>query len=219
MEQRTCSIEGCERTHQARGLCATHYNQTRPNRHKKVLIPCTTCGTITEKAHSRTLTARFCSWDCRNEWAKSRQLGQYNPDRKLTTKQRRMALRVAIQTRDYATVLTHVEALTSQADGCWAWPSTDRDGYPSTVGGVPIHRAVAEAKHGAPLGSQPVHHVCANRACVNPDHLQPVTHYDNTAEMLARTYYLRRIAELEQALHSVSPDHPLLLEVGVLGPA
>lgn len=40
--------------------------------------------------------------------------------------------------------------------------------------------------------------------------LQPVTHAQNSAEMLARQAYLARIRELEEALAVVAPTHPLL---------
>lgn len=59
------------------------------------------------------------------------------------------------------------------------------------------------------------HHTCGDSRCVNPDHLQPVTHRDNTAEMLARHSYLARIAELEEALATIDPSHPLLAVVRV----
>ena len=36
----------------------------------------------------------------------------------------------------------------------------------------------------------------------------------NNVEMMQRTYYLARIAELEQALSEASPSHPLLDEIG-----
>jgi len=81
--------------------------------------------------------------------------------------------------------------------------------------GVQIHRAVVEASYGRPLGSQHAHHKCANRRCVNPDHLQPVTHRENAAEMLARQSLLSRIAELEEALRETSPHHPLLAHIPV----
>ncbi|MFD7017187.1 HNH endonuclease signature motif containing protein [Streptomyces sp. NPDC059928] len=42
-----------------------------------------------------------------------------------------------------------------------------------------------------------IHHKCANRACINPEHLQPVTARENTAEMLERNYYLKCIEDLE----------------------
>ena len=72
-----------------------------------------------------------------------------------------------------------------------------------------------EAKHEAPLGSQAAHHICANTKCVNPEHLQPVTHRDNIAEMLARHSYLKRIAELEEAIKELAPNHEVLNRVPI----
>jgi hypothetical protein len=45
---------------------------------------------------------------------------------------------------------------------------------------------------------------------VNPDHLQPVTHRENVAEMLTRKSYLNRIEELEARLRELSPNDALL---------
>ena len=47
------------------------------------------------------------------------------------------------------------------------------------------------------IDSLTIHHKCANSLCVNPDHLQAISHINNVAEMNERQYYLRRIAELE----------------------
>lgn len=102
------------------------------------------------------------------------------------------------------------------------WQGLHKDGYPTIRWSVnsrkrtqSLHRLVLEAKHQASLGSQAAHHVCANTMCVNPDHLQPVTHRDNVAEMLARQAYVSRIRELEEALSVVDPSHPLLQVVAV----
>ena len=82
--------------------------------------------------------------------------------------------------------------------------------------GFQVHRLILQAKHGGkPLGVQAAHHVCANTLCINPEHLQPVTHRDNTAEMLARHTYLHRIAELEEALAQIDPNHPALDRIEV----
>lgn len=102
--------------------------------------------------------------------------------------------------------------------GCWTWQRRTASGYPAIRFGKRehlLHRLVLEVKHSAPLGSQAAHHVCANSLCVNPEHLQPVTHRDNTGEMLARRSYLDRIAELETALAEVAPHHPALRVVPV----
>lgn len=101
---------------------------------------------------------------------------------------------------------------------CWQWMRKPNEDYPTVRFGRKqhlLHRLVIEVKHGAALGTQAGHHACANTRCVNPDHLQPVTHRENAAEMLARQSYLRRIAELEAALAEVAPSHPALQVIAV----
>jgi hypothetical protein len=102
--------------------------------------------------------------------------------------------------------------------GCWNWKGPTKQGYAriSTDQGFEgLHRVVLEVKHGKKLGSQAGHHMCANPTCVNPEHLQPVTHRENTAEMLARHSYIKRIKELEQALTEIDQNHPLLALIPV----
>lgn len=66
-------------------------------------------------------------------------------------------------------------------DGCWLWVgSTMKSGYgvsslpPSSKQGL-AHRQVYEMMVGPiPIGLQ-LDHLCRNRGCVNPSHLEPVT--------------------------------------------
>lgn len=94
--------------------------------------------------------------------------------------------------------------------GCWLWQwPLNHAGY----GQVVFNRTV-KMPHRLVMGDPPgmvVHHVCTVRNCANPDHLQVVTPEENTAEMMLRNFYLRRIADLEAALAEVVPDHPLLV--------
>ena len=98
--------------------------------------------------------------------------------------------------------------------GCWSWSGYRVNRYPivrsTQIGRIRVHRLVMEVKLGRSIGDEPVHHICANRSCVNPDHLQLVTVAENNAEMLARRVYEARIAELEAALASIVPNHPVL---------
>lgn len=148
------------------------------------------------------LKFKHCSRECRARAAEAHTLAQRSP------------LRVALENRDHAAVIETIRADTTiNSNGCWIWPKKMKGGYPfASIAGssVAVHRIVLEAKHGKPLGSQAAHHICSVRACVNPEHLQPVTHQENTAEMLQRRSYLARIAELEQAVAQLAPDHPIL---------
>lgn len=62
---------------------------------------------------------------------------------------------------------------------CWIWQLyVDRNGYP-WKSGVFLPRAYWEKKNGPiPDGLEP-DHLCRQRSCINPDHLEIVTHQEN----------------------------------------
>ena len=70
-----------------------------------------------------------------------------------------------------------------QPNGCWLWTGyLSEDGYgifklPS--GAVKAHRWSFERQVGPIASGLELDHVCRNRACVNPAHLEPVTHQQN----------------------------------------
>ena len=155
---------------------------------------------------------KFCSSKCFS--ASQRDLHAQTKRAPAPPRDPRGPLRKAYEEGDWEIVASELSLRAKKTvDGCHEWQGSIKSGYPVLNIGkrqVSAHRIAVEARHGALLGSQPVHHVCANTICVNPDHLMPVTHRDNIAEMLARKAYLERIAELEAALRAAQPDHPLL---------
>lgn len=77
--------------------------------------------------------------------------------------------------------LRHIEI---SATGCWIWTGRlNRNGYGrAAIGGrEPVaHRAIYEAVIGPiPIGHV-LDHLCRNRPCVNPWHMEPVTVAVNT---------------------------------------
>jgi hypothetical protein len=59
-------------------------------------------------------------------------------------------------------------------DGCWEWQGPLDNGY-GTFGSIPAHRYAYKMLVGPiPFGLD-IDHLCRNRACVRPDHLEPVT--------------------------------------------
>lgn len=63
---------------------------------------------------------------------------------------------------------------------CLVWTGKlDKDGYGRNKG-IMAHRvAYQEAGHELISGLE-IDHLCRNRACINPDHLEQVTHKENT---------------------------------------
>lgn len=68
--------------------------------------------------------------------------------------------------------------------GCWVWQTNLSDGYGylSNVGGrrVRAHRYVYERMREPIPEGMTLDHLCRNRRCVNPDHLEIVTIRENT---------------------------------------
>lgn len=98
-------------------------------------------------------------------------------------------------------------------DGCWGWTGTVRkdNGYgqvPRHVFGTSCsHRAVYEFLEGPVPDGLELDHTCRNRWCVNPAHLEPVTHRENL--LRGNTIAARANATHCQRGHEFTPDNTI----------
>jgi hypothetical protein len=77
------------------------------------------------------------------------------------------------------TLAERIEKYVVRAPGCWTWAASHKpSGYAQIWGKgtmLFVHRWMYEQVHGAiPEGFQ-IDHLCRNRGCINPDHLEAVT--------------------------------------------
>lgn len=82
---------------------------------------------------------------------------------------------------------------TKAENGCWIWAPVASNGYGTlNVGGVRrwAHRIGYELMVGPIPEGLELDHLCRTPACVNPDHLEPVTHRENLRR--ARTTHCKR---------------------------
>lgn len=156
---RECSI--CHRQVRASSLLP-HENRHRVELQTK---PCQECGTPIRRnsrdGQDQWDAKRYCSYAC---------LGRG----------RARAGRTPLQ-----------DSYTVSESGCWNWTrSTNPDGYgkvrnPLRRGGTTAHRAVWIQLIGPIPDGMVLDHLCRNRSCVNPAHLDPVTIGENNRRAAA----------------------------------
>ena len=69
-----------------------------------------------------------------------------------------------------------------QENGCWDWVGALRHGYGRVHDrgrSVPAHRVSYERAKGPIPTGLTIDHLCRNRACGNPDHMETVTNVEN----------------------------------------
>ena len=120
-----------------------------------------------------------------------------------------------VSANDIAILTRYLPALSAkyvvdQSTGCWVWNAAlDRDGY----GAITVarrkyraHRALWIVANCSDVPEQTLDHICRNRACVNPNHLEPTSHKTNTLRGNALTAINARKTRCVQG-HELTPDN------------
>ena len=165
----TCSIDGCDGRVVARGWCGKHYQRWKthgdPLNAGPVVYP--TDGTCTVQGCTRPIKAkRMCSAHY--------QRCRIHGDPTAGQPQR-------IVGDDRSRFMAKVD--TTAPGGCWLWTAhRNADGYgvfrfDGQMGGA--HRFAYRLLVGPVPEGMELDHLCRVRHCVNPDHLEVVTHAEN----------------------------------------
>ena len=108
--------------------------------------------------------------------------------------------------------LKRTKVTVDEAAGCWLWEGAKTaQGYGTVNVAVDGHRSNTTAHRffyevyvGPIPHGETVHHRCAVRLCVNPDHLEPISHRENTAEMFERRALNATIEHAEKTMEDMA---------------
>ena len=92
-------------------------------------------------------------------------------------------------------ITDRIKASVLKQDGCWLWTKgIDTNGYATVPWGGKsrsVHRISYEAFKGKiPVGLE-IDHLCRTKRCVNPEHLEAVTHQENMARHYGKEKYMK----------------------------
>jgi hypothetical protein len=171
---KTCQETNCTGPVMAKMYCAPHYR-------KLVRDPKMACQVADCTSRAVSVKTLFCHRHRQNPLAPSKSAA-------------------------VAATITELSALANVSNsnvyGCWLYPILNEHGYSMvharfngtryTVG----HRLAYAIAKGEPKPGMDIHHTCANRPCVNPEHLVEVTKEENRAEMHERNRMTKMLGRL-----------------------
>ncbi len=202
--QRICSIPGCGKPHQARGLCSTH--DYRMKKHGTPEIPSHVKSVCTASGCARLAVAHGV---CDRHYRRLKAHGQLELPPRVSKRpkcsvegcdktvhgiglcqshySRKKQMERDISTARHGEGLAFLEeVLKTDTDDCILWPFGSSRGYGITYVGkknIPAHRYICERKHGTPtFADAQSAHACGNRKCVNWRHVRWATAYENTQD-------------------------------------
>lgn len=199
----SCSIDGCTRPVLARGWCGTHYarwwrlgSPAEPVRPEKEQCPVPGC----------TRPVRTKGY-CGAHYQRVRRHGEPLPDSPLRPEMSRGDFFWPKVDRNGP---TGFHWKTGDAMGpCWVWTAGKNAAGYGTFGHAGksklAHRLAYEWERGELSADLDLDHLCRNPACVNPAHLEPVTHTENVRRGL--NVGLRHLRTHCRKGHAMTPEN------------
>ena len=186
VDEGICAIGWCDKPALRRGWCCAHYQRWKQYGDPEA------GRAMKGSLSSRPCKAKPCDAVANGGlgWCKRHYQKYYLTGDPLTPDK---------HTRRGATLRERIEAKVVKTDHCWFWTGRpNRDGY-GVIGITEngrkknhmAHRASYEAFVGPIPHGMVIDHLCRNRACVRPEHLEPVLHEVN----------VRRGASTERGTH------------------
>lgn len=197
-QESSCRVDGCERKPHSKNLCGTHYSRWKKHGDPELgARPERNTSACKEDACDLPVLAR--GW-CTNHYSQWHKYG--SPDgspRIAPTADERFWSKVDKNGPD-APPSWDGAALTGN---CWLWTAASMPaGYGNFMerheGNVPhwigAHRYAYQTLVGSIADGLTLDHLCRRPACVNPDHLEPVTKAENTRRELFVRHNKKEIA-------------------------
>lgn len=123
--------------------------------------------------------------------------------------------------RQHQRRLSAVEYTVDPITGCWLWQRAIANGYGKImIDGVNVlaHRVMYERANGPVPAGLELDHLCRNRACVNPAHLEPVTRAVNSQRGATAKLTPEQVLSIRKKHADGSTQHSLAAEYGVCQP-
>ncbi len=179
-----CAVDGCVRQATARQWCDPHYRRWLkhgdPTYERLVATrPCSVDGCERVAKKRGWCIRHYRAWQRYGEPTIKRNMRGEPPEQRFWT---------------HVDKAGPVPESRPELGPCWLWTGGLSGGYGAfSVGGrgksYPAHRFAYELLVGRIPDGLELDHLCRNTACVNPPHLEPVTHAENTRRGLAGAHH------------------------------
>lgn len=194
-----CSFSPCENALYCKGLCSAHYSQQRRGGPLKPIV-------IKSDSTKLPCTINNCKNNqkaiglCGAHWWQQKNKGEFTVP------------------RNQILIIDRIMNQVEKTDYCWNWTGRKAGKKKNSYGQIyyngrqqMVHRIVYEKLINTLQITDTVDHLCRNKFCVNPDHLESVPLRENVKRMHAYRSLEKEISRLVDFVESLGYDSQTLL--------